>query len=394
MQTLVAELPLGNLHHLKRVRKPADGQECEVILAPSPVEARNAGGSSLLEHLPPATAQLLQALNASINIVRVPKVAPDNRGQWEEWCSIWPMPWKVPTGVQEQDGETVPAAEQVYFEQFMHLVLQRAFSQPHGSCNAAVIVDPKRQAIMGLGLPRQQVHPLSHAVMDAVEAVAAADRQQWPEIDFPHAGRRRSSDGSDNPLHQQPPAAHGQVQGVAAAGSMAAVPAAGGHHKHHLSDLQATNDAACSSSPKRPRLLEGTEQHQQQRQQREEEAPAAAAAAGQPLASAFSAPSTQPPAASKPYVCTGYDCFVLQEPCSMCAMALVHSRVGRVIYCYSSNSHGALGGLYRLQAKRSLNHHYKVYHLPLKEEAAGQQQPAAQQLGQQEQLKGGSSQRS
>lgn len=66
----------------------------------------------------------------------------------------------------------------------------------------------------------------------------------------------------------------------------------------------------------------------------------------------------------------------------MCAMALVHSRVARVIYCHQNESHGALGGLYRLQAKRSLNHHYKVYHMPLQNAAAGKQQPA--QLEQQQ----------
>lgn len=64
---------------------------------------------------------------------------------------------------------------------------------------------------------------------------------------------------------------------------------------------------------------------------------------------------------SRPYMCTGYDIFIKREPCIMCAMALVHSRLARVIYCESDLSHGALGGAMKLHSKKSLNHHYHVY---------------------------------
>jgi len=69
-------------------------------------------------------------------------------------------------------------------------------------------------------------------------------------------------------------------------------------------------------------------------------------------------------AGGKPYLCTGYDCYVVREPCAMCAMALVHSRVRRVVYCHPDPVGGALGGALRLHGRRSLNHHYQVYRLP------------------------------
>jgi len=69
-------------------------------------------------------------------------------------------------------------------------------------------------------------------------------------------------------------------------------------------------------------------------------------------------------AGPKPYLCTGYDCYLVREPCAMCAMALVHSRVRRVVYAEADNKWGALGGSFRLHGQRSLNHHYTVYHMP------------------------------
>ncbi len=44
----------------------------------------------------------------------------------------------------------------------------------------------------------------------------------------------------------------------------------------------------------------------------------------------------------------------------MCAMALVHSRVRRVVYCHPDPAGGALGGALRLHGRRSLNHHYQA----------------------------------
>uniref|UniRef100_A0A1B6C1I4 CMP/dCMP-type deaminase domain-containing protein n=1 Tax=Clastoptera arizonana TaxID=38151 RepID=A0A1B6C1I4_9HEMI len=61
-----------------------------------------------------------------------------------------------------------------------------------------------------------------------------------------------------------------------------------------------------------------------------------------------------------PYLCTGYDVYVTREPCQMCAMALIHSRVRRVFYGCSYKN-GALGTLIKLHTVRALNHHYEVF---------------------------------
>ncbi|KAI8070500.1 cytidine deaminase-like protein [Gongronella butleri] len=60
------------------------------------------------------------------------------------------------------------------------------------------------------------------------------------------------------------------------------------------------------------------------------------------------------------YLCSGYDLYVTHEPCAMCAMALVHSRIGRVFYSIPTTT-GCLGSVYKIHTQPSLNHHYKVY---------------------------------
>lgn len=62
----------------------------------------------------------------------------------------------------------------------------------------------------------------------------------------------------------------------------------------------------------------------------------------------------------QPYICTGYELYVTREPCVMCAMALVHSRISRVFYGATSPD-GALGTKYKLHCQKELNHHYDVY---------------------------------
>ena len=69
------------------------------------------------------------------------------------------------------------------------------------------------------------------------------------------------------------------------------------------------------------------------------------------------------------HLCADCDVYVTLEPCAMCAMALVHSRVRRLVYALPARHGGALGSTYELHVQRSLNHHFAVIRGLLRGEA-------------------------
>ncbi|XP_047075299.1 tRNA-specific adenosine deaminase TAD3-like isoform X2 [Lolium rigidum] len=68
-----------------------------------------------------------------------------------------------------------------------------------------------------------------------------------------------------------------------------------------------------------------------------------------------------------PYLCTGFDIYLVWEPCTMCAMSLVHQRFKRIFYAFPNPNAGALGSVYRLHREKSLNHHYLVFRIKMPE---------------------------
>ena len=61
------------------------------------------------------------------------------------------------------------------------------------------------------------------------------------------------------------------------------------------------------------------------------------------------------------YLCTGFDIYTTLEPCIMCSMALVHSRVGKVFYSNVNKNSGGLGSKYQIHCEEGLNHHFEVF---------------------------------
>ena len=65
------------------------------------------------------------------------------------------------------------------------------------------------------------------------------------------------------------------------------------------------------------------------------------------------------------------DLYVTKEPCAMCAGALVHVRMRRVIFGCADERSGAAGGTINLLQMPSLNHRCEITSGVLREECAG-----------------------
>lgn len=61
------------------------------------------------------------------------------------------------------------------------------------------------------------------------------------------------------------------------------------------------------------------------------------------------------------HLANGLDVFLASEPCTVCAMALVHCRAKRVFFGALRPSYGALSSRWCLQHNPSINHHYQVF---------------------------------
>lgn len=60
------------------------------------------------------------------------------------------------------------------------------------------------------------------------------------------------------------------------------------------------------------------------------------------------------------YRLTGCSLYVTLEPCAMCAGAIMHARIGRLVYGAVDPKTGACGSVVNLFAESRLNHHTSV----------------------------------
>lgn len=71
-------------------------------------------------------------------------------------------------------------------------------------------------------------------------------------------------------------------------------------------------------------------------------------------------PGSKRPHVDDDYLCCNCEAVTTHEPCLMCAMALVHSRVRLVVYRYPDEGFGGFGGKLSLHTCASLNHQVRV----------------------------------
>ncbi|RUS17761.1 cytidine deaminase-like protein [Endogone sp. FLAS-F59071] len=297
---------LENCEHLKRIKKTFHDDQSAYLVNISPHNSKNAFTLTLL--ICSATAISRAALLALIDehqlndvieprINPVPRYAPCTRAQFEQWKMVWPLSFR------EDPRREIKFIEKeiAVIKSHIHTVFQLSeTAKSNGEYSiAALIVDPATSTVLATSTDtrRSTCHPLRHAVMNCIDRVAVREKATKTLV-------------ASIPPEPVDPA------------DTRTVP-----QKRKVGEIDADIMAVDGDRSKRD-----------------------------------SATILVPDATGKAaYLCTGYDLYVSHEPCVMCSMALVHSRIARVFYARPSPSSGGLGSVYKIHSYPSLNHHYKVF---------------------------------
>uniref|UniRef100_A0A8C5R840 CMP/dCMP-type deaminase domain-containing protein n=1 Tax=Leptobrachium leishanense TaxID=445787 RepID=A0A8C5R840_9ANUR len=246
-------------------------------------------------------------------LVSVPSKAPKSQKDQQSWARYWPCIYhskqKNVDTEEHITGGIMSETEKARIGTYMLKAVKAAQrSQVKGCCGAGtVIVDPGNGQVLAVASERtnETGNPLLHACMVAIDLVA---KRQGGGAYLGVTGEDiDESDVGGEPL---------------------------------IGMVDQTLSCQTSAESVKPHLTSKKRKSAEESKKTEEKAS---------------------------YLCTGYDVFVTQEPCVMCSMALLHSRVSRVYYGCSRPG-GALGTSYRLHCKNDLNHRFVVYRGVMEEE--------------------------
>ena len=327
IRPLSSLMPCPSFSHLKRVRRTnSTPATLEILVCPAPrpheqylsMSTQKELKAAAYAHLSEEVIALVERLEASLCIIHVPEQMPCSLEQAEEWSHYWPLSYKRP-----HPGLTIPPEDVPVMHRHMTRALQLASTNRErgGVFNACIIVNPLSDSEIVQASDCRQNHPLHHAAMQAAAAAGEWQLRVWPvteermETHVFHekllavvASKRRrmqsngNSSSEENGGDPNKPAHNG----------------GGNNNGPFLSESERSDTKSSLSENERP------------------------------------------------YLCTGFDAYLVGEPCLMCAMALVHSRVRRVVFCRNDATHGALGGSgTRIHSLKGMNHYYDVIKLPV-----------------------------
>lgn len=292
-----------DLLHLKRIRKVEDA--LQVLIGPGP-------GTEVPSVVLPYVRETLAA-------VEVPAHAPCTPEQVAAWGNCWPLTYRRPANLPV----ALTDAEVDRFERAMGLLeadarLGCVFLLPktdRGGCGADVAGEQAASATVqaGHGEPEAKRRKTCSAVPDE------ARRQAATEDATNGAENGISADGTGTPDHARFP---GFQAFASASGSASTSKSALQRHplKSHAVIRMCDKIGASLGAP----VERGKTEEQ--------------------------------------YLCVGAEVFLRDEPCVMCAMALVHSRVGTVVFAKPDPEFGGFGGCLSLHLEKKLNHHVRIIH--------------------------------
>lgn len=299
--------PLKKLGHLKRVRCVKTEKDSVIQIILHEKEQDLDLRSTLVEQLEHHNIKA-DSLGQPF-VVHVAKHPPLTRNQFTQASVCWPVTFHEDKYISKViRGELFSDIEVLLIEKFMRMALKAAQnSDSEEFAVGAVIVNPQTNHPIAMSHDlRCTGHPLQHAVMVCIDLVAHGQ----------HAGAwELNCQATDGTWALKEPNKQQIEQNLNPVDCNTCL------HEH--------NTSVSRSSSRDPYKFTNIVEEKKE---------------------------------SLPYLCTGYDLYTTREPCVMCAMALLHSRIRRVFYGCADSVQGALGSRYKIHTKTGLNHHFEVFY--------------------------------
>ncbi|KAG7312660.1 hypothetical protein JYU34_000984 [Plutella xylostella] len=299
--TLNDKVPMKELQHLKRAQKK------EIVICP----LSYLNGAKIEEYLENNVKELKEVFE-EFKVCDVPSRPPQVRKQFEESNKVWPCNFH-PNKYNEKlvSGSFYNEQELKTHRQYMEMVFEVTKFYMKGltatnidsdkilrNLNTCVVVDPSIQSVVAVCFDNRLKHPVQHSAMLAIDNVAKTQNGgSW-------VADREKHETIDSTL-----------RGI-------------------------DEELCCHLKEKFPQVKFGAKKFKSKRDMSEEELQ------GNDIG---------------PYLCTGYYIYLLNEPCVMCSMGLVHARAKRVFFCFNNSEFGALKSKVKLQTITALNHHFEAF---------------------------------
>ncbi|CAK9819494.1 Probable inactive tRNA-specific adenosine deaminase-like protein 3 [Anthophora quadrimaculata] len=276
----------------------------------------------------------LSLLEDDFQILKVPSRAARTKAQAARASKIWPLNFHPDPSIERLiDGSVFTEHQLDMIGRYMSIAVEatRLGAVGNSNCNgSAVIVDPEDGRILAVAASKIDQHPMWHAAMVAVDLVAKLQGGgAWKFDENPV-----ESDVSEKRDHTT------REKTV----KRKYIEEAPLYYPKSVSKINLPKEESLISTvPRKGRKNNESTMTMDSKKSEQTEK-------------------------SGPYLCTGYWTFLLKEPCPLCAMALLHSRVSRIFYGVSNENMGVLGSKTILHAVPGLNHRYQVWSGVLEQE--------------------------
>lgn len=263
---------------------------------------------------------IARSLCDQIEIVSVPESGPSLRWQFNETNALWPCKFHPNKYIETVYSGNLFSEEEKAFHKRM-IYLCKYLCDELSERSTGIAVDPRTGAIVAVGFDRTEKHPLMHCPMVLIDAVARTQKGGAWNDHFNKSIDVNDECANNESQSNQPSYT---LRGVSSEIKTLI--------KRKFDFIKFGAEVVRNKSVDLVSLTSSDDQ------------------------------KCDNLAKYGPYLCTGYNIYLSDEPCTMCSMSLIHSRIKRLFF-QNSTSVGAVSSIAKMHTIKALNHHYEVFQI-------------------------------